>query len=115
MKTNLHVECSLIDLQKAYDTVDHNILISKLYHYGIKGTPHQWFKSYLTGRQRYATIKHQKSSLSNSKYGVPQGSVLGSLLFLLCTNDLNRAVVHPKVHHFAYGANFLYEIHSLKI
>ena len=64
-----------IDLQKAFGTVDHNILLLKLYHYyGVKGTPHQWFKSYLTGRQQYTTINHQKSSLSNIKYGVPQGS-----------------------------------------
>ena len=74
--------CGLfIDLQKAFDTVDHNILLSKLYHYGVKGTPHQWFKSYLTGRQQNTTINHQKSSLSNVKYGVPQGSVLGHCCF----------------------------------
>ena len=52
-----------IDLQKAFGTVDHNIFHSKLYHYGVKGTPHQWFKSYLTGRQQYTTVNHQKSSL----------------------------------------------------
>ena len=60
-----------IDLQKSSDTVDHNILPSKRYHYGVKGTPHQWFESYLTGRQQYTRINHQKSSLSNIKYGVP--------------------------------------------
>ena len=104
----------LIDLQKAFDTVDHNIFLSKLYHYGVKGTPHQWFKTYLTGRQQCTTINHQKSSLSNIKYGVPQGSVLGPLLFLLFINDLNKAVAHCKVHHFADDTNFLYASHSLK-
>ena len=103
-----------IDLQKAFDTVDHNILLSKLYHYGVKGTPHQWFKSYLKDRQQYTTINHQNSSLSNIKYSVPQGSVLGLLLFQLYINDLNKAVVHSKVHHFADDTNFLYASHSLK-
>ena len=103
-----------IDRQKAFDTVDHNILLSKLYHYGVKGTPHQWFKSYLKGRQQYTTINHQKSSVSNIKYGVPQGSVLGPVLFLLYINDLSKAVVHSKVHHFADDTNFLYASHSLK-
>ena len=91
-----------IDLQKAFETVDHNILLSKLYHYGVKGTRHQWFKSYLAGRQKYTTINRQKSRLSNFKYGVPQGSVL------------NKAVVHSKVHHFADDPNFLYASHFLK-
>ena len=50
-----------IDLQKAFDTADHNILLSKLYHYGVKKAPHQWFKSCLTGRQQYTTINYQKS------------------------------------------------------
>ena len=103
-----------IDLQKAFEPVDQNILLSKLYHYGVKGTPHQWFKSYLTGRQQYTTINHQKASLSNIKYGVPQGSVLGPLLLLLCVNDLNKAVVHSNFHHFADGTNVLYASHSLK-
>ena len=97
----------VIDLQKAFDTVDHNIFLSKLYHYGVKETPHQLFKSYLTGRQQDTTINHQKSSLSNIKYGVPQGSVLGPLLFLLYINNLSKAVVHSKVHHFADDKLFI--------
>ena len=103
-----------IDLQKVFDTVDHNILLSNLYHLGVKGTPHQWFKSYLTGRQQYTTINHQKSSLSHIKYGVPQDSVLEPLLFVLynCCFDLNKAVVHSKVHPFADDTNVLHASYS---
>ena len=101
-----------IDLQKAFHTVDHNILLSKLYHYGVKETPHQWFKSFQQAGSNI-TINHQKSSLSNVKYGVPQGSVLGPLLFLLYINDLNKAVVHSKVHRFADDTDILYASHSL--
>ena len=97
-----------IYLQKALDTVDHGILLSKPNHYGVRGTSYQWFKSYLTGRQQYTTIDHLKSDLCSINYGVPQGSVLGPILFLLYINDLNQAIVHSKVHHFADETNFLY-------
>ena len=94
------------DLKKAFNTVDHNILLSKLYHYGVEGAPHQQFKSYLTGNQQCTTINHQKSSLSSFRYSVLQGSILGLQLFLLYINDLR--------HHFARYTNFLYASHSLK-
>ena len=103
-----------IDLQKAFDSVDHVILLSKLNHYGVKGVSYQWFKSYLTGKQQYTTIAHLKSDLRSINYGVPQGSVLGPILFLLYVNDLNQAIVHSKIHHFADDTNFLYASHSLK-
>ena len=103
-----------IDLQKAFDSVDHVILLSKLNHYGVKGASYQWFKSYLTGKQQYTTIAHLKSDLRSINYGVPQGSVLGPVLFLLYVNDLNQAIVHSKIHHFADDTNFLYASLSLK-
>ena len=102
-----------IDLQ-VFDTVDHGILLSECNHFGVKGTSYQWFKSYLTGRQQYTTIAHLKSDLCSINYGVPQGSVLGPILFLLYINDLNQAILHSKVHHFADDTNFLYASHSLK-
>ena len=103
-----------IDLQKAFDTLDHGILLSKLNHYGVREAFYQWFKSYLTGRPQYTTIAHLKSDLCSINYGVPQGSVLGPVLLLLYINDLNQAILHSKVHHFADDTNFSYASHSLK-
>ena len=57
-----------IDLQKAFDTIDHGILLSKLNPYCVKGASYQWFKSYLTGRQQYTTIVHLKSDLCSMNY-----------------------------------------------
>ena len=94
-----------VDLQKAFDTVDHQILLAKLNHYGIRGVSHDWFKSYLSNCSQYVSINEYDSGLAAINCGVPQGSVLGSLLFLLYINDLNQAIKFCKVHHFAAETN----------
>ena len=71
-----------MDLQKAFDTVDHQILLAKLNHYGIRGVSNDWFKSYLSNRSQYVSINGYDSGLAAINCGVPQGSVLGPLLFL---------------------------------
>ena len=77
-----------LDLKKAFDTVDHGILLSKLYAYGIRGSILQWFESYLTNRSQYVTYDGIRSSTQYLKCGVPQGSILGPLLFVIFINDI---------------------------
>ena len=98
--------CTFVDLQKAFDTVEHNILLAKLEHYGICGLAVECFRSYLTNRKQYVSISGHESGLASVLYGAPQGSVLGPLLFLIYINDLNQAVKFCKVH-FSDDTNLL--------
>ena len=72
---------SFLDLEKAFDTVDHNILIKKLNCYGVRGLPLKFLSSYLTNRQQYTVVHQAESSVKSVSCGVPQGSTLGPLLF----------------------------------
>jgi hypothetical protein len=82
----------VLDLQKAFDTVNHKILLSKLNAIGLSSNSVNWFESYLTGRTQVVDINGTYSSSKNITCGVPQGSILGPLLFLIYVNDMVSAV-----------------------
>ena len=103
-----------IDLKKAFDTVNHDILLQKLEHYGIRDLALTWFESYLTGRKQYVHLNGANSMINNIICGVPQGSVLGPLLFLLYINDLPNISDKLKFYLFADDTNIYYESKSLK-
>ena len=104
---NLYAVGVFVDFQKAFDTVNHNILIEKLDHYGIRGCINQWFKSYLSDRKQYVSIDGFNSKEAIIEHGVPQGSVLGPLLFLLYINDLHTSIKNSCTYHFADDTNLL--------
>ena len=80
-----------MDLSKAFDTLDHQILLQKLHYYGIHDIQLKWFESYLTQRTQYVVVNDVESTHQEIKTGVPQGSVLGPLLFLIYITDLSNA------------------------
>ena len=80
-----------LDLSKAFDTLDHTILLQKLKYYGISETSLKWFQSYITNRKQYVQFQNVKSNLATISTGVPQGSIIGPLLFIIYINDLSNA------------------------
>ena len=102
-----------IDLQKAFDMVDHKILLKKLELYGIRGISNNWFRSYLSNRVQYVSYSGAKSVLRKIFTGVPQGSVLGPLLFLIYINDLCNAVNYSLTSLFADDTSIIYSDFSL--
>ena len=91
----------VIDLKKVFGTISYDILLEKLNCYGIKGLSNDWFRSYLSDRTQFVSINSFNSDCKTVKYGLPQGSVLGPLLFLICINDLNIAIKNSETFHFA--------------
>ena len=98
--------CFFLDLRKAFDTINHEILFKKLNHYGFRGTSLEYLKSYFTNRKQCVSLNNLRSGLENIKCGVPQGSILGPLCFNLYINDLSKAVSEDCVL-FADDAAFI--------
>ncbi len=97
-----------IDLKKAFDTINHTILITKLSHYGIRGEPLQWLESYLSDRKQFVYYNNIESDKSTVVCGIPQGSILGPILFLLYINDLSNVSNKLKFILFADDTNVFY-------
>ena len=105
---NNEIACRVfIDLQKAFDTVSHDMLLHKLNHYGIRGRANDWFRSYLSNRKQFVSINGHDSQEAFMPSGVPQGSVMGPLLVLICINDLHKSIKYSKTGHFADDTNLL--------
>ena len=113
--SNIDPEMSLAvlcDLSKAFDVIDHGILLNKLSNYGIRGIANDWFRSSLTGRYPFVSIEGVRSQMAHIKIGVPQGSILGPLLYLVYVNDIGNScsglgrgpdmiLVHPPPPHLS--------------
>ena len=114
---NNHVTLGIfIDLSKAFDTINHKILIDKLNAYGIRGTANDWFKSYISNRQQFVQIGDTKSKILPIRCGVPQGSILGPLLFIIYINDITKVSKLFDLIMFADDTNLFIkdnDIHSL--
>ena len=119
IENRLYSACILLDLSKAFDTIEHQILLQKLEVYGIRGNALAWFDSYLSNcklRVKCRTISNTKETKSDEypvNYGTPQGSCLGPLIFLIFVNDLHLHLQHSECLLFADDTTLVFTHRNL--
>ncbi len=111
---NLVTTGVFIDLKKAFDTINHTMLIEKLKHYGIRGVASNWIENYLCNITQYVSYNDVQSDYKSVVCGIPQGSILGPLLFVLYINDLDNVSKKLKFVLFADDTNVFYTDKSLE-
>ena len=100
-------KCVFLDLSKAFDTIDHEILLSKMDRLGMRGNVLNWFRSYLSDRKQFVVVNEPESAIKILNKGVPQGSIVGPVIFIIYMNDLSEFCIQSKPTFFADDTTLL--------
>lgn len=115
IENKMHAIGVFIDLKKAFDTINHNLLLKKLDCYGVRGVVNDWISNYLSKRKQYVQVSECSSGFLNIKCGVPQGSILGPKLFILYINDICNLSDVVNFFLFADDTNILCKGHNIEV